>query len=116
MGKGGRCVGLTTFAPSCTDFHDYLGVSSFWNPHGLSKHVAGIALPFSLRREEGLQILEIKTRGPYIHKSLFVYLLLPQTISSFLLKKDDWRIFYVLAMFRSPGIRVCVCVCVGVCG
>jgi len=38
-GKGGRCVGLTTLPPS---FSWNLGVSTFWNPQGLSRPVMGL--------------------------------------------------------------------------
>jgi len=38
-GKGGRCVGLTTLPPSCTEI---LGVSTSWVPRGLSRVVRGL--------------------------------------------------------------------------
>jgi len=31
-GKGGRCVGLTTLPPSCTDCLEIWGASTSWNP------------------------------------------------------------------------------------
>jgi hypothetical protein len=40
-GKDGRCVGLTTLPPSCVDCLEILGASTFWNPKGLSRPVAG---------------------------------------------------------------------------
>jgi hypothetical protein len=35
-GKGGRCVGLTTFGADCLEI---LGASTFWSPQGLSRPV-----------------------------------------------------------------------------
>jgi hypothetical protein len=39
--KGGRCVKLTTLPTSFTDCLKILGVSSPWNPQGLSRPVTG---------------------------------------------------------------------------
>ena len=36
-GKGGRCVGLSTLLPSCTDLLESLDVSVSWNPNSLSR-------------------------------------------------------------------------------
>jgi hypothetical protein len=33
--KGGRCVGLKTFLPSCPNCLEILGVTTPWNPQGL---------------------------------------------------------------------------------
>jgi hypothetical protein len=41
-GKGGRWVGLTTFPPSCADWHEILTASTSWNPQGLSRPVMGL--------------------------------------------------------------------------
>jgi hypothetical protein len=41
LGKGGRCVRLTTLSPSCADSQN-LGASTFWNPQGLSRPVMGL--------------------------------------------------------------------------
>jgi hypothetical protein len=35
--NGGRCVGLTTFPPSCADCLELLGASTFWSTNGLSR-------------------------------------------------------------------------------
>jgi hypothetical protein len=40
-GKGGRCVGLTIFPPSCADCLAGLGASTSWSPMGLSRPVQG---------------------------------------------------------------------------
>jgi hypothetical protein len=45
VGKGGRCVGLTTLSPLCADYHEIWGESNSWNCQDLSKPVTGIALP-----------------------------------------------------------------------
>jgi hypothetical protein len=39
-GEYGRCVGLTILPPSCADFLEIPGASS-WNPKGLSRPVVG---------------------------------------------------------------------------
>jgi hypothetical protein len=44
-GKVGRCVGLTTLPPSCTD---YLGSLNLLEPSGPVEASNGIALPFPL--------------------------------------------------------------------
>ena len=38
-GKGGRCVGLTTFPPLCADFVEILKAWTYWSPQGLSRSV-----------------------------------------------------------------------------
>ena len=38
-GKYGRCVGLTTLPPSCSDYLKILGISTSWSPRGLSRDV-----------------------------------------------------------------------------
>jgi len=38
-GKGGRCVWMTALQPSCADFLNILGASTFYSPQGLSKTV-----------------------------------------------------------------------------
>jgi hypothetical protein len=38
-GKGGRCIGLTTLPPSCSDGLEILGASNSLNPKGLSRPV-----------------------------------------------------------------------------
>jgi hypothetical protein len=38
--KGGRCIGLTTLPPSCTDCHEQRSSIS-WNPQDLSRPVQG---------------------------------------------------------------------------
>jgi hypothetical protein len=43
VGKGGRYVGLTTLLPSCARLSRNLGVSTYWNPQGLSRPFTGIA-------------------------------------------------------------------------
>jgi hypothetical protein len=37
--EGGRCVGLTTLLPSCTDCLEILEASASWSPNGLSRSV-----------------------------------------------------------------------------
>jgi hypothetical protein len=39
--KGGRCLGLTTLPPSCSNCLKILKVSTSWNPRGLSRPVRG---------------------------------------------------------------------------
>jgi hypothetical protein len=36
-GKGGRCLGLTSFPRSCTDCLEILGASASWRPKVLSR-------------------------------------------------------------------------------
>jgi len=45
-GKGGRCLGLTTLSPSCTDCLEILKASTSWGPKGLSRPVQGLLYPF----------------------------------------------------------------------
>jgi hypothetical protein len=45
--KGSRCVGLTTLTLSCADRLEILGVSTSWNPKGLSRPVMVALYPFS---------------------------------------------------------------------
>ena len=40
-GKGGRCVGLTTLAPSCAVCLEILGASAYWSSKGLPRPVIG---------------------------------------------------------------------------
>jgi len=37
--KGGRCIGLTTLAPSCADYLEILAVSTSWSLKGLSRPI-----------------------------------------------------------------------------
>ena len=41
-GKGGRCVGLITLQPSCTDCIEIWEPKNFWNPLGLSRREMGL--------------------------------------------------------------------------
>ena len=41
-GKGGRCIGLTTFLRSRADCVEIMGASSFWRPKGLSRSVEAL--------------------------------------------------------------------------
>jgi hypothetical protein len=41
LGKGGRCVGLTTLLLPCAHCIEILGVSTFWIPKGLARPVIG---------------------------------------------------------------------------
>jgi len=38
-GKGGRCVGVTTFTRSCTDYLEIWEPENSWNPLGLDRSV-----------------------------------------------------------------------------
>jgi hypothetical protein len=38
-GIGSRCIRLSTLAPSCADYLEILGASTFWSPKGLSRPV-----------------------------------------------------------------------------
>jgi len=50
-GKFGRCVGLTTLAPSCTDCLEILGASISRNPKGQSRLVMGHIYISNQRKE-----------------------------------------------------------------
>jgi len=41
MGKGDRCVGLTTLPPPCADCLEILEASTSWSPKGLSRTAMG---------------------------------------------------------------------------
>jgi hypothetical protein len=69
-GKDGRCVGLATLQPSCTDCLEILGASTSWNPKGPSRPVVGelylyhntfryVNLPSG--RHEGMQLYSLLT-------------------------------------------------------
>jgi len=44
MGKGGRCVGLTSLSPSCTECIDISGSSTSWSPKALSRPLKGLLI------------------------------------------------------------------------
>jgi len=46
-GKGCRCLGLTSLPPSCADCFEILGVSTTWNPQGMSRFVMGLLYEFN---------------------------------------------------------------------
>jgi hypothetical protein len=52
VGKGGRCVGLTTLPPSRADYLEILGASNSWKPKGLSKPVQGLFYRYLLHLSE----------------------------------------------------------------
>jgi len=48
LGKGGRCIGLTTVPPSCAECLEILGVITSRSPKGLSRPVQGLFLLYVL--------------------------------------------------------------------
>ena len=53
-GKGGRCVGMTTFPPSCSECLEIPGALSCWNPQACIDIVLPVLLLFSDRPRRGL--------------------------------------------------------------
>jgi len=49
LGKGGRCVALTTLPPSYVDCLEILGTSTSWNTQGLSRDL--FTLIFTRRKQ-----------------------------------------------------------------
>jgi len=59
-GKGGRCVGLTTFPPPCADCLE------IWEPQGLSRPVMGLLclLPICIFSEISSLKMEVSCTSP----------------------------------------------------
>ena len=56
-GKGGQCIGLISLPPSCADSLLNLGVSTSWNPQGLSRSVMGLLYLFTSLNKEVLHTI-----------------------------------------------------------